>query len=208
MRIQDLEVQYQGENPIHFPDFECHSDRPLLVLGSSGSGKSSLLHMIAGLIKPRKGKIWIDDTEITGLSQSEMDVFRRKKIGVALQKSVFIHSLTVLENLMYFQYFSHAKQNESECMDWLTKLGLENKADQKAFTLSQGEQQRVNFIRALMKKPSLLLADEPSSSLEDENAIMVARLLLHQADQIGTTLIVVTHDHRLSSMFSNSMTLV
>jgi ABC-type lipoprotein export system ATPase subunit len=207
LRTNDLKFSYNEENIFSFPDMQCEKGSHWLILGQSGCGKTTLLHLIGGLIKPQSGTLSLNGTEISALSESKLDAFRGKNIGIIFQQSHLIKSLTVAENLMTAQYLSGEKQNSEKVKTILERLNLGSKLRSKPSRLSQGEQQRVAIARALVNSPQLILADEPTSNLDDVNCTEVVNLLLEQSKESGSTLIIVTHDGRLKSMFENKIEL-
>ncbi|MDN3205533.1 ABC transporter ATP-binding protein [Algoriphagus sediminis] len=200
LEAKNLEFSYEENQKIEFPDFELESGESLLILGKSGSGKTTLLNMLAGLLKPKSGEISIDGKDIIGFSQKQMDQFRGKHIGLIFQKPHLLAPLSVKENLEVVPFFGKT-QGESPARI-LEELDIKNKVNSKVRTLSEGEAQRVSIARALMNKPKLILADEPTSSLDDENAERVIKLLKDQAQRIGAGLIIVTHDQRIKNHVS------
>jgi putative ABC transport system ATP-binding protein len=144
---------------------------------------------------------------MSALSEYKLDAFRGKNIGIIFQQSHLIKSLNVEENLEAAQYLSGEKQNTDKVKTILERLNLGAKLKAKPSKLSQGEQQRVAIARALVNSPQLILADEPTSSLDDINCTEVVNLLLEQSKESGATLIIVTHDGRLKSMFENKIEL-
>lgn len=205
--VEDLSFYYNEENKFSFPDMNCKKGSHWLLLGQSGSGKTTMLHLIGGLLKPKAGSININGTDLTGLSESKLDQFRGKHIGIIFQQSHLIKSLTVEENLLAAQYLSGVKQNPKKIKSILERLNLGHKLKSKTTKLSQGEQQRVAIARALVNEPLLILADEPTSSLDDVNCFEVLNMLMEQSKSSGATLIIVTHDGRLKSIFDNKIEL-
>ena len=195
-----LSYSYGGQPPMVFSDFSIEKGEALLVLGSSGTGKTTLLHLLAGLMRPSKGKIIIGETNICALNGRSLDQFRGEHIGIVFQQNHFISSLNVLENLKLAQYLSGRNQDDSKCMMLLKRLNIEHKAKSSTSTLSEGERQRVALARALVNNQDLILADEPTSALDDANTNEVVKLLLHQAHEAGAGLIIVTHDARLKEV--------
>ncbi len=196
-----LSFAHPEASAIHFPDFELKEAESLLILGKSGSGKTTLLNLLAGLLKPDTGKIVIQQKEINSFSAKEMDSFRGRYIGLIFQKPHLLAPLSVKENLEVAPYFSSVKGEDSASL--LKQLQIGDKANSSVKTLSEGEAQRVSIARALMNKPKVILADEPTSSLDDENAQIVIDLLKSQAERIGASLIVVTHDQRVKEQIPN-----
>ena len=182
------------------------SKENLLILGASGVGKTTFLHLLSGLLKPLEGEIDLIGTPISKLTMSEMDRFRGKNIGIVFQKPHFINSLTVKENLQLAQYISK-KIDKTRISSLLESLGIEDKANKKTLNLSQGEKQRVAIALAIVNSPKLILADEPTSSLDDLNCDKVINLLKNQAAKYKAKLIIITHDYRLKKHFKNTLSL-
>jgi putative ABC transport system ATP-binding protein len=172
-------------------------------MGPSGCGKTTLLHLIAGLLKPRSGDIIIDETNLTGLSGGQTDAFRGRHIGIVFQKPLFIPWLTAYENVQIACYLNNKDTVRSEILGLLDSLQLEGKDSSKPAELSQGELQRLSIARAMVNKPALILADEPTSSLDDVNCEKAIGILKEQAAAVGAMLLIVTHDKRLLDHFSN-----
>ncbi len=200
-----LKFSYNSGTAFLFPEITCDPKNVLLITGSSGKGKTTLLHLLAGLIKPEAGSININNTDISLLNGKNLDSFRGRHIGIIFQQSHFVSSLSVLENIMLAQYLSGRKKNEKAIKNLLVDLGVISQINKKPAQLSIGQQQRVSIARALINKPDLLLADEPTSSLDDENCLTVAELLQQQAKQFNTALVIVTHDNRLKNIFNKSV---
>lgn len=199
--VKSLSYSHPGQSPIYFPDFEVNPGVPLLILGQSGSGKTTLLNLLAGLLSPKTGSIHLGGTEISSLSGQTLDRFRGQHLGIVFQKPHLITALTVRQNLDLVSFFSKKKGRSAD--ELLQELGLSHKANAKVTVLSEGEAQRVSIARALANAPELILADEPTSSLDDENAQKVIQLLLDQAIKINAALIIVTHDQRVKNQISN-----
>lgn len=201
-----LQYKYpNSERTIEFPELSCNSGGSLLISGPSGSGKTTWLHMMAGLLRPSSGTIRILDQDISSFRQNEMDAFRADHIGLVLQQSHFISSLNVLENLLLFQNLSKKASDRKYITYLLDSLDLREMEKRKISSLSQGEAQRLGLARAVINRPSLLLADEPSSSLDDRRAEAALKLLFEQSRSIGSSLIVVSHDNRIKSYFDQQI---
>lgn len=196
-----------GELSFQFPDVRCEQGQALLITGGSGKGKTTLLHLLGGLLRPEGGEIIIDDTEIGILSEKKLDHFRGQNIGIVLQESHFIESLSVLENVVLASWLASGKKETKKAKQLLMHLGLESQINKSPQKLSIGQQQRVSIARALINQPKLLLADEPTSSLDDTNARLVANLLADLSAEFGSALVIVTHDQRLKDRFQNSIAL-
>lgn len=205
--VQGLRFQYPQGPSFSFPDFRCDASEHLLILGESGRGKTTLLHLLAGLIKPTGGEILIDQTDTVRLSNTALDRFRGQHIGIIFQTAHFVESLSVIDNLMLSPFLSGKNASREAALTALTRLNIEQKASNKPRNLSVGEQQRVAIARAVFHQPAVILADEPTSALDDHNAQEVLKMLEEQAKLSGAALIIVTHDKRLKDHFSKQITL-
>ena len=205
---KDITFSYHKDHIFHMPDVFCQAGNTLLVTGNSGKGKTTYLHILAGLLKPASGQVTIDNIDVTKLSEQKTDAFRGKNIGVVFQKSHFIASLTVLENLEMASWLATGKKHTKRAKNLLEKLDVLDQATKLVSQLSVGQQQRVSIARALMNKPKVLLADEPTSSLDDKNAEKVIDLLESLAKEYQAALLIVTHDSRIKQRFTNQITMV
>lgn len=201
LKTNALQYAHPGQAEITFPDIELLSGESLLILGKSGSGKTTLLYLLAGLLQPKYGQVILDGVNLSSLSGQKLDLFRGKNIGIVFQKPHLIAALNVHQNLELAHFFS--KKKGQEIIQLLSDLGIKAKANSSVMTLSEGEAQRVSIARALANSPKLILADEPTSSLDDENTEKVIQLLKAQAAKIGAALIIVTHDQRVKNHVSN-----
>jgi putative ABC transport system ATP-binding protein len=205
LETKNLRFKYDNNLELNFPDIKTSKEN-LLILGASGVGKTTFLHLLSGLLKPMNGEIDLLGTKISKLKMSEMDRFRGKNIGIVFQKPHFINSLTVKENLQLAQYISK-KSDKNRIQSLLESLGIEDKANKKTQNLSQGEKQRVSIALAIVNSPKLILADEPTSSLDDLNCDRVITILKNQASKYKAKLIIITHDYRLKKHFKNTLSL-
>ncbi len=203
-----ITFSYTKDQIFHMPDLYCEAGSALLITGDSGKGKTTYLHILAGLLKPKSGTIEIDKTDIVSLSEKATDKFRGKHIGVVFQKSHFIGALTVLENLEMASWLATGKKHTKRAKKLLEQLGIENQASKLPSQLSIGQQQRVSIARALINEPKVLLADEPTSSLDDKNAEKVIELLTSLSKEYKAALLIVTHDNRIKERFINKITLI
>jgi len=206
LEIRDLTFSYNKNNRFSFPDITLKNEH-LLVVGSSGIGKTTFLQLIGGLLKPESGTIMIHGIDISKLSKSKIDRFRGRNIGFVFQKSHFIASLNLQENLLLIQFFAGLKQDKKIINDVLYRLNIHNCIYKYPRNLSQGQQQRASIAMAIINNPNLLLADEPTSSLDDENCKKVIDLLMDQSKYSGANLIIITHDARVKSFFNNILEL-
>lgn len=195
--IENLSYHYDDTSQLQFPNWQVNHKEQWLLLGPSGQGKSTLLHLLAGLLQPKNGKIIIGEQDITKLSGHVLDLFRGKNIGIVFQKLFLINHLTALDNLLLTQYLAKLPQNKTEAIHLLTALNLKDHLYKKPSALSHGQAQRLALARALINKPKLILADEPTSNLDDEHCVQVLDLLMEQAQHHEATLIIATHDKRI-----------
>lgn len=207
LNTKNISFRYNNQQELSFPDIVCDQGEEVLLLGQSGCGKTTLLHIMAGLRKPNKGEVIIDGVVINKMSNKELDRFRGQHIGLIFQTSHFIKSLTVGENVAMAQSLAGKKVNYKEIEALLKRLNIGAKLNKKTYELSQGEQQRVAIARAIINKPKLILADEPTSALDDDNTIEVLQLLREQAQLVNASLIIVTHDNRLKDQFTKRIEL-
>ena len=203
LATNQLTFDYGPAKRFAFPDLHCANREALLILGQSGTGKTTLLHLLALLLKPKSGSVLIDQTDLAKLSPAETAAFRAKHVGIVYQKPHFVSALSVLDNLLLANYLANKPQDKPRARALANQLGFDEQLAKKTHQLSQGEQQRVSIARAVMNQPGVILADEPTSSLDDENTDRVVTLLRNQSEQIGASLIVVTHDQRLKDAFQN-----
>lgn len=204
---RSLTFSYNAAVGFQFPDMELKDGQDLLLLGASGIGKTTLLHLIAGLIHPDSGHITLDDTRITELSSKQLDRFRGQHIGLVFQRPHFVQALNLEENLLLVQYLAGKKQDKQRVKAVLDRLGIGGKIKQYPHSMSLGEQQRATIAQALINEPRLILADEPTSSLDDENCNRVASLLKEQAAATHAHLVIITHDSRLKQVFEHTINL-
>lgn len=207
LSTNNLQFSYDNSNKLQFPDIQCKKGEHWLLLGQSGCGKTTLLHLLGGLLTPGQGTISIGSTQLNNLSGGQLDRFRGKNIGIIFQKSHFVRSLKVGENLALAQQLAGVKISKSRIQELLDRLNIGHKMNAPTNSLSQGEQQRVAIARAIINQPAIILADEPTSALDDKNTEEVIQLLEEQANAVNATLLVVTHDSRLRSRFQNQITL-
>lgn len=203
-----IQFAYSAAAKFRFPDLVCAAGETLLVTGASGTGKTTLLHLLAGLLPLNSGKIQVGDTDLAQLSGRALDRFRGRHIGIVFQQAHFVAALSVLDNLVLAGWLSQGKKEAKKAKNLLERLGILEQAAKKPAQLSIGQQQRAAIARALMSDPVLLLADEPTSSLDDQNTQLVADLLQEQAQQAGAALLIVTHDQRLKQLFNQQIELI
>jgi len=176
-------------------DFSLESGELVEITGRSGSGKSTLLSMMAGMLVPTGGSICIDNTDIYSMKEEERSRLRNDRIGLIPQGHTALRSLTVLENVMLpFVLYHRETPPEDRAKELLQKVGLFDMKDERPNALSGGELRRMAVARALLMKPAVLLADEPTAGLDDENVELVMELLRSAADE-GASVLLVTHEN-------------
>jgi putative ABC transport system ATP-binding protein len=204
VQAKKISFYYDINQPFQIPDLQLSAGQQLLILGRSGSGKTTILHILAGLLRPKSGEVFIDGTSLYTLKGTKLDKFRGKNIGIIFQKPHILAPLTVEENLVLANYFAGKKTDRIQAV--LRDLGIDHKQKSLVSDLSEGEAQRVSIARALVNQPKLILADEPTASLDDQNAESVVKLLKAQAEKHQAALVIVTHDQRVKNHISNQIT--
>lgn len=197
--VEDLQMVYRVSKlevpALRGVDFTVKEGEFVAVIGPSGCGKSTLLHLIGGLLRPTSGRILIEGVSISSVSDFERTEIRRQRMGFVFQSYNLLNTLTARENIALAQRIQGNGHYEDGSADQILRmLGLENKMDHKPWELSGGEQQRVAIARAVINRPAILLADEPTGSLDSENSRMVLNMLRELNSVYGQTIIIITHD--------------
>ena len=204
--VSDLEFRYgEGEFHLKIPRLEIERGSTVAVIGPSGTGKTTLLNLIAGIVTPLSGRIVTNDVDVTTLGDSERRDFRIRQIGLVFQEFELLAYLNVLDNIL-LPYRINASLRLGEpvrrrAAELAHLVGIEDKLTRHVNRLSQGERQRVAVCRALLPEPPLLLADEPTGNLDPANKGRVLDILFDYVTRNGTTLVTVTHDHDLLGRF-------
>lgn len=188
-------------------DFNAEKSEVVSIMGASGAGKSTLLQILGTLSTPDKGTLLIDGTDVTTLSRKEISTFRNRKIGFVFQFHHLLPEFTSLENVMIPALINGASESDAKkrAAELLDALGLAERATHKPSELSGGEQQRVAIARALMNKPAVLFADEPSGNLDSVTKAELHQLFFRLRDELGQTIVIVTHDPDLAKMCDRSL---
>lgn len=208
IRLERLRFGYDGRNDVlRLDEFVLGPESNILVVGPSGCGKTTLLHLIAGLLVPTDGSVAVDGQDLSALSPRARDRFRGRHIGIVLQQFHLLPTLTAMQNLLVAQSIAGLRVDRPAAQAMLGALGVDDRVDAYPHQLSVGQQQRVAIARALVNHPKLLLADEPTSNLDDEACASVADLLLRATQQHAVSLVIATHDTRLKSKISRQLAL-
>ena len=190
LSLKGVRHRYGAREALRLEHFAAAQGEKWLVLGPSGSGKSTLLHILAGLLAPSEGRVEV-----------------ARPIGIVPQKLHLIASLTVEQNLLLAQYLAGAREEPARAAQVLAGVGLAERAQARPHELSHGQAQRVAVARAVMNRPKLLIADEPTSNLDDAHCAAALDLLEAQAAECGATLVVATHDARAKGRFQHRLEL-
>jgi putative ABC transport system ATP-binding protein len=188
---------------LEFPRGELTS-----IVGPSGSGKSTLMHVLAGLDRPTAGRVWIAETEITGLGDTELTELRRDKLGFVFQFFNLIPVLDAAENITLPLRIAGRDPDPEWLATLLDTVGIADRRDHRPAELSGGQQQRVAIARALISKPEVVFADEPTGNLDSTSSAQVLELLRRSVDELGRTVILVTHDPKVASYADRVVMLV
>lgn len=202
LEVKNLcKIYGKGENEVKALDhvsLTIEKGEFVAIIGSSGSGKSTLLHAIAGVDVPTKGKIYLDGQDVYAGNSEQLAIFRRRQVGLIYQFHNLIPTLNVVENITLPILMDRRKVNQKRLKELLELLGLQDRKDHLPNQLSGGQQQRVAIGRALMNAPAVMLADEPTGSLDSRNGQEIIRLLKESNKKYGQTLLLVTHDENIA----------
>jgi len=211
IQIEQLTKCYgTGSNQIYaLRDINLEIERGefITIVGASGSGKSTLLHLIGGLDKPTSGHVIIEGENISKLDQNKAAIFRRRKVGVIFQSYNLLPILNVQENIELPALLDNEKVDKNYYRELVQLLGLEDRKNHLPSELSGGQQQRVSIARALINKPAVILADEPTGNLDSQNSKEVIDLLKLSAKRYNQTLLVITHDEKIAEQADRVITL-
>lgn len=204
LRVSDLKKYYgQGDAQVKALDginLSVEKREFAAIVGSSGSGKSTLLHMLGGLDVPTSGSVCMDGVELSKLSENELAVFRRRKIGFVFQDYNLLPLLTVYENIVLPMQLDGKKPDQNLVKDLLKLLGLKEKENTLPSHLSGGQQQRVAIARALAAKPAILLADEPTGNLDSKTSQDVLGLMKVTSEYCAQTIVMITHNQEIAQL--------
>lgn len=202
IRVKDIHKSFGSLEVLKGVDLEIQKGEIVSIIGKSGAGKTTLLQIIGTLDKANSGQVEINGVDVSGLNEKELALFRNKHIGFIFQFHQLLPEFNALENVMMPAMIGRMdwKEAEKRATELLTDLGLGERLTHKPNELSGGEKQRVAAARALMMKPDVILADEPSGSLDEENKRELHKLLKQMQDQYNQTIVIVTHDKELAEI--------
>lgn len=206
LAISNVHYAYPGRLPLEFPDCTLDAGDVAALVGPSGSGKTTLLMLIAGLLRMQTGLIEVLGQAVA-TDEVAADRQRGRSIGMVLQSFQLLPYLTILENLTVAQFLARRPPDSDAAMAALTALGIAELAQERPARLSRGQVQRAAIARAVVNRPALILADEPTSSLDDISADAALELLIGEARRRGAALLIVTHDRRVKAHIPNIVTL-
>ncbi|PDO09759.1 MAG: ABC transporter ATP-binding protein [Candidatus Reconcilbacillus cellulovorans] len=191
---------------LDIPDWTVEAGERVAVVGPSGSGKSTLLHLIAGVLTPEEGDVFVAGERVSAMEERERDSFRSRMIGYVFQDFYLIPGMTARENVEFVLPRRMPSSEKNRLLrDWFARLGLADRMNRMPSELSRGERQRVAIIRALVRKPPVVLADEPTASLDPEAALDVTRILVDLCREENLTLVFVTHDPDVANLLERTV---
>ncbi len=206
LELKNIKKSYREPNGNTLPildieHFQIERAEQIALVGSSGGGKTTLLNVISGITTPDSGQVFIDDIEITRLPEAGRDRFRAERIGFVFQTFNLLTAFTALENVLLGMSFSRGKVDKQMAKELLEKMGLGKRLSHRPSQLSVGEQQRVAIARSLANRPSLLLADEPTASVDPANQDTILKLIREMCKEFNVSLLLVTHDPDIAGKF-------
>ncbi len=209
IKAKDIDKNYGTLQVLKSLNLSVGKGEIVSIVGASGAGKTTLLQILGTLDKPDSGNLFINDTDITTLSKKKLAAFRNKEIGFIFQFHQLLPEFTAIENVCIPAYIAGLGKDEAEkkARNYLSFLGLEQRAEHKPSELSGGEQQRVAVARALINEPAVVLADEPSGNLDSKNAKELHDLFFELRDKFNQTFIIVTHNEELANMADRKLTI-
>ena len=203
LKLQNVNLKYQNDKKnlkvLNNINLTVKKKETISIVGESGSGKTSLIMLIGGLERATSGKIYFNNNDLTNLSEDKISEIRRKNIGIVFQSFYLIPNYSALENVALSLELNKFRNPNSQAKELLYRFGLKNRLNNLPSQLSGGEQQRVAIARAIAMKPELILADEPTGNLDSENSLMISKILFNYVAEEGSSLIMVTHDHKLAN---------
>lgn len=207
LKAKNIVFNYPSSKQVfRFPDVEVHPDKTCVITGASGSGKTTLMHLLGGILSPAEGSVLLNETEFSQLKSKERDAFRGENISLIFQDDRFFPDLSILEQMKLHLWFGkRVKADENELIKMAETLHMQDYLNKSPSQLSKGQRQRAAVLVALAKKPKFILADEPTSNLDEANALAQCDLLIQAAAQLHAVLIVITHDMRIVHRFAQNI---
>lgn len=202
IELQGIRKSFGALEVLKGIDLSIAEKEVVSIVGPSGAGKTTLLQIMGTLDKPDAGKLIVDGIEVNKLKEKELSRFRNRHVGFVFQFHQLLPEFTALENIMISAFIAGMSQRKAEerARELLSFMGLEDRASHKPNELSGGEKQRVAVARALVNNPAVILADEPSGSLDTQNKTELHELFFHLRDTYGQTFVIVTHDEELARL--------
>ena len=207
LELRGVRHAYNGRTAVAVEEWTAGAGEEWLVSGPSGCGKTTLLHILAGLLRPGAGEARVAGQRLSALGGAALDRFRARHVGIVFQRLHLIGALTVRQNLLLAQSLAGFAPSPARAAEMLESLGIADRMNARPHALSHGQAQRAALARALINRPALLLADEPTSNLDDANAARAIELLRGAARDRGALLVVASHDSRLAAGFSRRLPL-
>lgn len=210
IQVQNIHKSFGELEVLKGVNLSINKGEIVAIVGKSGAGKTTLLQIIGTLDRPNNGKVFIDGQDVFKLNDTQLAAFRNKNIGFIFQFHQLLPEFTALENVCIPAMISREKQSDyqAHAEKLLTDLGLADRLDHKPNQLSGGEKQRVAAARALMMNPAIILADEPTGSLDEKNKTELSQLLLQLREKYGQTILLVTHDKDLAKMADRTIEII
>ncbi len=202
IRMRNVNKYYGDENSriyaAHDVSVDIKDKDFIIITGPSGSGKTTLLNLVGGMTRPDSGEILVNNADLGSMNDAELSIYRARTIGFIFQFQSMIPALTVIENILFPSLFHKTETGVEDALALITRLGLSGREKSYARELSTGQQRRVCIARALINKPSLLLCDEPTGDLDEENEKLIMEMIAG-ANESGATVLMVTHNNGLKS---------
>jgi len=203
IKLIDVEKYYAETRVLAGITLEVRKGDFISIMGSSGSGKSTLLNLIGGMDRPDRGKIIVDGDDISAYDDDLLTLYRRKKVGFIFQFFNLLPNITVFENIQ-IPLLLNGTADEAKVTEYIRSVGLEGKEHTHPYQLSGGQQQRVAIARALITDPDIVLADEPTGSLDSQTGNIIMELIINLVEKTKKTVLLVTHDHAIAQ-FANKI---
>ena len=206
-RMSDITHRFGARAAVHIDSWVVQEGEHWLLAGPSGSGKSTLLNILAGLLQPSQGTVVVGGENVYALPSAARDRWRGRNVGYVPQRLHLVPTLSTRDNIVLAQYLAGCRTSAHKAHELLKAVNIGALADRTPDQLSQGQAQRVAIARAVVNRPRLLLADEPTAALDDEQARVAIDLLIEHAQSVGATLVVASHDARIRAAFDHLLPL-